>query len=122
MHSFLFDLCNQSWSRHVKRAGKMIRTVVTIACLAGFVIRPAMAAPSSLDRVETALKQIQSGDTRAAAVTLKQALDADPGETLLHNAAGALLLITGDYGGALSEWRVSLNDLPDDGLALYAAG
>lgn len=77
---------------------------------------------SAIDNAELAVQEIQSGDTAAAAVTLRQALDAEPGNTLLHNMAGALLMLTGDSSSAASQWSRVLADAPDDSLAIYGQG
>ncbi len=90
--------------------------------LTATICRPAGAAPTSAQSADKAVKQMQAGDLRAAAVTVRQGLEADPGDTLLHNVAAALLLTTGDSVGAQSEWEASLDDVPDDGLAQYGLG
>ncbi len=122
--AFFRSGCNPNANSLVKKALRFFPTAAWIGCLPMVSIQPVQAwtAPASIDRAETALKQMQSGELNLAAVTLRQALDADPGESLLHNLAAALLLITGDPAGSMSEWQVSLNDLPDDGLARYGAG
>jgi peptidoglycan/xylan/chitin deacetylase (PgdA/CDA1 family) len=89
-----------------------------LSALAG----PLCAAPTALERAEAAVRQLEAGDLRGAAVTTRQALDAAPGETLLHNLAAALLMMTGDANGASAAWTNALRDLPDDGLALYGLG
>jgi len=80
------------------------------------------AAPTVLERAETAVRQMETGDLRGAALTVRRALDAAPDETLLHSLAATLLTMTGDAPGATAAWTNVLHDLPDDGLALYGLG
>src|ERR1043165_511737 len=117
--------CNLKQLILVKMSEKIMRATIQMACLFTLLTilpRSCTAEPSTLDRAESALKQIQAGDLKAAAVTLRQALDSDPSDALLHNLAGTLLLITGDVSGASGEWQSVLVDNPDDGLAQYGLG
>lgn len=82
----------------------------------------APAAGGGLARAESAVRMMEQGDLRGAALVARQALDADPGNALLHNVAASLLQMTGDTDGAVSEWTASLADMPDDSLALYGLG
>lgn len=107
--------------------------VIAVAGLASIIALPAEAASkvfaakaaharTTLDSAEAALQQMQAGETGTAAVTLRQAIDTEPGNTLLHNLSAALLMLTGDSRGAASEWNVTLADSPGDPLALYGLG
>jgi peptidoglycan/xylan/chitin deacetylase (PgdA/CDA1 family) len=98
---------------------------------AGFALFALLALPAgagegtgrtALDDAGLAVQQLQSGDTAAAAATLRAAIAAEPGNTLLHNFAGTLLALTGDTAGAASEWNRVLQDSPGDGLAQYGLG
>src|ERR1051325_1891897 len=114
--------CNLLHRSFVQTAGKKIRATIYMACL--FMLAaahpdPCRAEPTSIERAETAVKQIQNGNLQGAAVTLRQGLNSEPSDTLLHNLAAALLLVTGDGTGAAAEWQICLADAPDDGIARY---
>src|SRR2546426_5640775 len=95
--------CNLLRPFIVQIAGKIRRATIYMACLVMLVaVQPfrCAAEPSAIERAESAVKQIQNGDLRGAAVTLRQGLNSEPSDNLLHNLAGALLLVTGDGAGA----------------------
>ncbi len=117
-------ICNQIMTQPVQTSNRMVRVFRWTACLAAVLAMqsPMAASTGSLESAESAVKQMQAGELRAAAVTVRQALDAEPGNLLLHNLAGALLTLTGDTHGALTEWGYSLNEMPDDALARYGMG
>jgi peptidoglycan/xylan/chitin deacetylase (PgdA/CDA1 family)/tetratricopeptide (TPR) repeat protein len=122
---FLAALCNLLRFPSVQRAscrGGALAGALWLVGPTAFSAVPASAAPTSLEAAEAAVRQMLAGDLRGAAVTTREALDAEPGNTLLHNVAAALLLMTGDTAGAQSEWTISLDAMPDDGLALYSLG
>lgn len=119
-----YNRCNHSRRRFVQRANRF--TGMTGIALFSILTMPAGAGQgtrrSALDDASLAVQQMQSGDTAAAAVTLRAAIDADPGNTLFHNLSGALLVLTGDTAGADSEWTRVLQDSPGDSLAQYGLG
>jgi peptidoglycan/xylan/chitin deacetylase (PgdA/CDA1 family) len=121
--------CNRLSLRFVQRANRLRYAAgALVAGLSLAAANPVFARLSGvrpggvMDSAEAAVQQIQSGDTAAAAVTLRQALDAEPGNTLLHNMAASLLVMTGDPAGASAEWTRVLQDSPGDSLALYGLG
>src|SRR5437867_2550944 len=98
-------MCNPIVPRPVQRPDRSIKAAAKIGWLVGILAALPIQAvcQTGLDRAETAVRQIQNGDLRSAAVTVRQALDADPGDLLLHNLAASLLMATGDTNGALTE-------------------
>src|SRR5689334_12674704 len=101
--------CNLIAMPLVQRANRILISSICAAILGAVSASPVQAQTGSLDRAETAIKQMQNGDLKAAAVTVRQGLDADPGALILHNVGAALLLMSGDSHGALSEWGYSLS-------------
>ncbi len=114
--------CNLIAMPFVQRAKQILISSICAAVLGAVTSSPVQAQTGSLDRAETAIKQMQNGDLKAAAVTVRQGLDGDPGALILHNVGEALLLMSGDSHGALSEWGYSLSEMPDDALARYSMG
>src|SRR5436190_20526867 len=90
--------CNLLRLSIVQTAGKINRATIYMACLLTLAFLPnrSLAEPSAIERAETAVKQIQNGNLQGAAVTLRQGLNSEPSDVLLHNLAAALLLMTGD--------------------------
>ena len=93
-------------------------SICTLICLAA----ECSAAPSSLASAETALQLIKEGETRVSARTIRQALNADPSNPLIHQVSGTLLLLSGDLIGASAEWKIAESILPNDSLNRYARG
>lgn len=124
MPPFFVLACNLFARRRVQRTHCWGRALPLSLGLAGWsaLAGPLCAAPTALERAEVAVRQMEAGDLRGAAVTTRQALDAAPGETLLHNLAATLLMLSGGTNEASAVWTNALSDLPDDGLALYGLG
>jgi peptidoglycan-N-acetylglucosamine deacetylase len=127
IHVNLVSSCNLSGNFHVQSSNRSGLRHAILTGLVGLIAISiasgvAGAAPSALESAEEAVRQLQAGDAAGAAVTTRKALDAEPGDTLLHNLAATLLMVTGDTSGATSEWSTALKDMPGDSLALYGMG
>lgn len=88
-------------------------------CIFGIAALPAKAGPGPLDKAATAVKLLQAGNYREAATAAREAIEQDSGESILHNLAATILLITGDIRGAEAECAAALAGMPDDGLAHF---
>src|SRR5690349_18861230 len=111
--------CNQFIRPFVQwmESGKAAAAIA--GCILGIAALPTAAAPGPLDKAQTAVKLIQSGNLRDAAAATREAIEQDSGESILHNLAATILLITGDIRGAESECNAALAGMPDDGLAHF---
>ncbi|MGC8667391.1 MAG: polysaccharide deacetylase family protein [Chthonomonadales bacterium] len=96
-----------------------MRAAATVCCAAGVLAASVAHSQDPMAPAEAALRKIQAGDMRGAALVVRRALDQDPGDPLLHNLAATLLLMTGDTKNADRMWKVCLADNPQDGLASY---
>ncbi len=97
------------------------KTGSLIVCLGAIATSPVVGQrqTSSIDSAESAIRLIRNGDIASAAEVTKGAIDRDPGSSLLHDIAGAILLMTGDISGATSEFGTAQTIMPDDSLATY---
>src|ERR1041384_4912642 len=111
--------CNQFIRPFVQWVNSGKAAAAIAGCIFGIAALPTVAAPGPLDKAQTAIKMIQSGNLRDAAATAREAIEQDSGESILHNLAAAILLITGDIRGAESECNAALAGMPDDGLAHF---
>lgn len=98
-----------------------MRYAITTAVLLLTVATSALADKAA-DGAEEAIRSIQQGNPRGAAVTVRQALNAEPANHLLRHEAATLLLLTGDVDGAANVWKGVLEERPGDALALYGQG
>src|ERR1051325_653787 len=109
--------CNQFGRLLVQWLDSRIAAAAIAGCIFGIAALPANALP--LQRAEAAVKQLQSGNLKDAAAAAREAIEQDSGESILHNLAATILLISGDIRGAESECNAALAGMPDDGLAHF---
>jgi peptidoglycan-N-acetylglucosamine deacetylase len=114
-------VCNLSNHCPVKKASFVRRYLF---CALAFVcsIRGPGLADHVVSGAEETARLIRQGNPRGAAVTVRDALNAEPGSHLLRQEAAALLLLTGDTAGASSVWKSLLEERPGDPLSLYGLG
>src|SRR2546423_363532 len=111
--------CNQFIRRLVQWVNSGMLAAAIAGCIFGIAAPPAVAAPGPLEKADAAVKLIQSGNLREAAVAAREAIEQDSGESILHNLAATILLITGDVRAAEAECNAALAGMPDDGLAHF---
>src|ERR1051326_937822 len=92
-------------------------TITAVLLLGSMGVVGAASADRATDSAEQAIRLIQQGNPRGAAVTVRQALSAEPGNILLRQEAAALLLMTGDVDGSTGVWKSILEERPGDALA-----
>lgn len=99
--------------------------VVGVLCVA---LTPTMARESRQDSdlersvLREALDQAERGNFEAAALRTRQGLQAMPSSVLLHNMAGAILMLTGDRSGSEKAFQAVHNLVPDNAIASYGIG
>lgn len=101
------------------------RGAVLAAVILASAWRVACAAPnarSAIDYAEQAVRMMEAGDLRGAALAIRQGQAAEPGSGVLRDMSGALLTLTGSLDDADAAWKAVLADRPADPLATYGLG
>lgn len=102
-------------------SGNLMR-LVSVLCmnLALTPVFPVTAQrTTALPYAHEAIGYLEQGDTARAAARVQDGLKAVPASTLLHNMAGAVLLLTEDLAGSEKAFSEALHLAPTDALAEY---
>lgn len=74
---------------------------------------------AAVSKAREAIACIEQGDHQKAATRIREGLQVVPSSPLLHNLAGAVLLLTGDRAGSEASWRAARRIAPESGIAAY---
>lgn len=117
-------VCNPLFQRLVETPARAVRA--SVFCLAALAATTVPSRASSLagpaEVAEDVARRLAVWDTTGAARAVRDGLERHPANALLHNCAGAILLVTGDAEGASGSFRAALQCAPDDALAQYGLG
>jgi Flp pilus assembly protein TadD len=81
-----------------------------------------MASIDTYELYRRGMSLLDAGDYHAAALSLEQARDAEPGKTSVREGLGRALFRTGRYGDAATEFQAVVDQAPTNDYALFCLG
>lgn len=114
-------LTYRHWSTWLASACNVLAllVVVWVAFVPGAASVAMMPAGDEDAMAEAALDAMERGEFQQAAAQLREGLRTLPSSVLLHNLAGAVLLLTGDRAGSVQAWQYVRRAAPTDSLSAY---